>query len=414
MSRHSFLCLSAVVLLAVAAAPASAAWVVTEVPQQAGWSGDTVLYDINDSGIACGLGNYVSSVSSVAIRFDGTTVTELPYLHPAPATYPFAWASAINSNGLIAGRSHDAKGVDRAVIWDGANITLIPYPADANTNGDMRAYGINDAGVAVGYYVSTTTGHPAAFYYDGTTHSMVTALQAVGLGTTGNQSYADDVNNNSIICGEGRDTSGEYSFYTYDIGTGLATNLGRMFVFEGCHASAINDSGQVIGRGRSYLGSPLHALLHDGAFNIIDDTIAVAQWSAGITNAGRVAGHADTSTNKWSWYSDAPGTGSMRTINLPGWSALALQGINNGDVMVGCGRTTASPDDDRGCIIAPPPGDKNHDSDVDLPDFAVFQACFTTTGPVSTDCQEFDFDDDGNVDGDDYAIFASSIDGPTE
>jgi hypothetical protein len=393
-------------------APARAAWVVTEVPQQAGWTGDTYVYAINDSGVACGLGDYVTGVSSVAFRFDGTTVTELPYLHPAPATYAFAWASDINSSGVIAGRSHDAQGVDRAVLWDGDTITLIPFPADANTNSDMRAYGLNDAGVVVGYYLSTTTGMPAAFYYDGTTHSLVAALQAVGLGLNGDQSYADDVNNNGVICGDARDSGGIYNFFTYDIATGVATNLGRIYIWEGCHASGINDAGHVIGRGRSYAGSPIHALLHDGAFNVIDDTVSVAQWAGGITNAGRVVGHADTSANKWGWYSDGPGSNSMRQVNLPGWTAVALEGVNADDVMVGYGQTAASGTDDRGLIVSPPPGDNNHDGDVDLDDFSAFQACFTATGPVAGGCTKFDLDGDDDVDLDDYAVIQASLDGP--
>ncbi|MCP4594004.1 MAG: DUF3466 family protein [bacterium] len=379
IGRKQSVCAFAAALIVAGVTAADAAWVVTEVPQQLGWSGDTALYGINDNGVACGVGNYVSEVSSVAIITDGTAVTELPYLHPAPSTYPFAWASAISSNGLVAGRSHSAKGVDRAVIWDGPAITLIPHPADANTNNDMRAYGLNGAGVAVGYYSSTTTGQPAAFYYDGTTHSLVAALQAIGLGLNGMQSYADDVNSSGLICGEARDISGEYNFFTYDITSGTATNLGRSFNWDGSHAAAINDAGDVIGRGRSDFTSPIHALLHDGAFNIIDDTITPSQWALDITNAGRVVGRAGTMSTggEWAWYSDGPGSGSMIRVDLPGWDRLAFRGVSAGNVMTGSGRTVASPDDDRGCIVSPPPGDENHNGAVDLDDHAQFVACIS-------------------------------------
>ncbi|HUU83896.1 MAG TPA: hypothetical protein VM243_10365 [Phycisphaerae bacterium] len=398
---------------------ADAAWIVTEIPTPAGWTGDTEPFAINDDGVVCGIGDYVSEVSSIAFCYDGTTLTELPYLHPSPATYAFAWASAINSSGQIAGRSHGARGVDRAVIWDGGVITPIPYPADANTNGDMRAYSINDAGVAVGYYISTTTGAPAAFYYDGATHSLVSVLQAVGLGLNGLQSYADDVNNSGVLCGDARDGSGEYNFYTYDIVAGTATNLGRPFQFDGCHTAAINDAGHVIGRGRSTFTSPIHALLHDGAFQVLDDTVLVAQWSSDIANDGRVVGNADISENRWSWYTDGPGSGSMKPVDLPGWTRVSVSGINNWHAMVGYGRTTASPNYDRGYIVTPPPGDADHDGDLDLADFAELAGC--VSGPVggagfvtpSEAClRTFDFTPgDGDVDLADVGRFQESFEG---
>jgi probable HAF family extracellular repeat protein len=395
--------------LLASASPSTAEWVVTEVPQQAGWTGDTELYDVSDHGEACGTGNYISGVSSVAFRFDGTTVTELPYLHPAPATYAFAWASAINNNGVVAGRSHNAAGVDRAVFWTGTTITEIPLPADANTSGDMRGEGINDAGVVVGFYSSTTTGYPAAFYYDGTTHSLVAPLQAAGL--TGERSYAEDVNNNGLISGHAENVASDYVFYTYDIDTGTVTVIGQLFPAVGFSyfTSGMNDLGHIVGRGRAYIGDPtIHALLHDGSWHVVDETVVPSQWARGITNAGRIVGRAGTSSSgAWAWYSDGYGLGSMIPVDLAGWSNLGFQGINSGDVMVGAGNTVASPSDDRGLMVAPPPGDAEHDGDVDFLDFSVFQNCFATTGPVAPGCGELDFEPDGDVDLTDYVEFES-------
>ncbi|MCP4594003.1 MAG: exo-alpha-sialidase [bacterium] len=59
-------------------------------------------------------------------------------------------------------------------------------------------------------------------------------------------------------------------------------------------------------------------------------------------------------------------------------------------------------------------GDQDCDGDVDLYDFFVFQDCFTTTGPVASQCGNLDFDDDDNVDLDDYAVFQGSLNGPGE
>ncbi|HUU83895.1 MAG TPA: sialidase family protein [Phycisphaerae bacterium] len=59
-------------------------------------------------------------------------------------------------------------------------------------------------------------------------------------------------------------------------------------------------------------------------------------------------------------------------------------------------------------------GDHECDGDTDLFDFRAFQACFTVTGPVSSDCLAFDFDGDDNVDGDDYVEFEGAFGGPVE
>ncbi|MCP4594002.1 MAG: exo-alpha-sialidase [bacterium] len=57
-------------------------------------------------------------------------------------------------------------------------------------------------------------------------------------------------------------------------------------------------------------------------------------------------------------------------------------------------------------------GDRDLDGDVDLHDFAWFQACFTTTGPIESGCCLFDFDGDDDVDIDDYADFGAVLGDP--
>ena len=54
------------------------------------------------------------------------------------------------------------------------------------------------------------------------------------------------------------------------------------------------------------------------------------------------------------------------------------------------------------------------DRDVDLLDFAGLQACFTGPGPASPapGCYFFDFEPDGDIDLDDYAVFHAELTGP--
>jgi hypothetical protein len=66
------------------------------------------------------------------------------------------------------------------------------------------------------------------------------------------------------------------------------------------------------------------------------------------------------------------------------------------------------------CEASPRPGDFDHDCDVDLADFLVFQGCFN--GPnrpyAATGCGDADFDSDGDVDLADFLRFQACFNGP--
>ena len=59
------------------------------------------------------------------------------------------------------------------------------------------------------------------------------------------------------------------------------------------------------------------------------------------------------------------------------------------------------------------PGDCDHDLDVDLDDYAVFQGCFggPEEGPAPPECQDADLDEDGDVDLCDFAAIQRSFSG---
>lgn len=399
-------------LLAAVAGPAAGAWVVTEVPLLPGWTGGVELRDINDLGECCGMGNYVINTSSTAFRFDGTTVTELPHLTPAD---PITLVTGINNLGVISGYSHNAAGDSQAVYWVGTTLHTIPYPPGANPDADFRAYGINDAGVLVGYFWSTTGERTAFYYRDGESFSLDGPIRAAGL--YGLQS-ATGVNNAGVICGSADDALGIETAWTYDLATGVVTVIGRLGS-DNCSARELNLSGQTIGRGKA---SPLdiyRAVTYDGAWHVVDPAVSATQWGMAINDAGRMLGNADTSANRWSWYSDGPGTGSIVPVSLPGWSRLTLMALNNRDVMVGYGWTATSGGQNRGVVVAPPPGDADHDGDLDAADWLVLTGCvsgpFAEEGfdPPSAACRDaFDFPPgDGDVDLRDVAAFQSGFEG---
>ncbi|UCG17074.1 MAG: hypothetical protein JSV19_03390 [Phycisphaerales bacterium] len=389
--------------------PTNAEWAVTELPTPGGVE-STQAWAVNDSGVVCGAGPDADGVQTV-FRYDGG-MTLLPHLVGTNGAHSVA--RDINSSGVIVGFSYNAAGRERAVYWTGTAIAEIPLPAGVNPDRSSRVEAINDAGIMVGHYFDDAWS-AKPFYYEGQVHDLAPALAAAGLS---GHSYAKGINNNGLICGHAR--GAVYRFWTYDIATGICTDLGTIDPFLACTAAAVNDAGHVVGRGMSSSTSPYHALLHDGAFQIIDATVTDTQWAWNINNAGRVIGTARPSGGpEWSWYSDGPGDGSIMPIDLPGVTELEIKGINDHNVIVGYGLTATSGEYTRAFVIAPPPGDADHDGDIDLDDYAAFAVCVSGPAggagfvPPSAAClAAFDFDPaDADVDLADFAAFERAFEG---
>jgi probable HAF family extracellular repeat protein len=401
------------IISGMAAARAPAAWMVQEIPLLPSWSGSVEVAGISSNGVVCGTGNYVANASSAVFRFDGTTVTELPHLTPSD---PISLARGINVHGIICGQSHRSDGKERAVYWEDTTLHVIPYAADCNTNSYCQALGINDAGVIVGLYWKTD-GERAAFYYqDGATYSLDAIIRAGGL--AGLQS-ANAVNEHNVICGVADDAGGFENVWTYDLGSTAFTLVGRIGMADSS-AVGMNALGQTIGRGKVSSADPyIQALTYDGSWHVVDAAELGSQWGVGINDRGRMVGNTGSSSSRVSWYSDAPGSGSMKHLTLPGWTRVTATGINNRDWIVGYGRTATSGTDTRGFILKPPPGDSNHDGVVQAADYAQFAACLSgpvedpgTIPPGAACLAAFDFEPaDGDVDLADFGAFQAVYEG---
>ena len=368
---------------------------------------------INSNGVVCGTGNYVANASSAVFRFDGTTVTELPHLTPSD---PISLARGINVHGVICGQSHRSDGKERAVYWEDTTLHVIPYAADCNTNSYCQALGINDAGIIVGFHWKTD-GDRAAFYYrDGATYSLDAIIRAGGL--AGLQS-ANAVNERNVIGGVADDAGGIETAWTYDLESSVFTIVGRIGSYDSSVVD-MNVAGQTIGRGKISAGATYYqAITYDGSWHLVDDAEVGSQWGMGINDRGRMVGNTGSSSARVSWYSDAAGSGSMKHLTLPGWTRVTATAINHRDWIVGYGRTATSGTDTRGFILQPPPGDANHDGVVNAADYAQFAAClsgpFDGVGfvPPSAACLDaFDFAPaDGDVDLADFAAFQAVYEG---
>ncbi len=411
--------ITTVVLALILTVTTRADWTLTVIPDDvtvpASWTGGVEVTDISNNGIVCGIGNYVINTSSTAFRFDSGIVTELPHLNPSE---PMSYAKGINSSGVICGYSRNAAGKSQACYWAGTAINTIPYPPDAETDRDFRAYAINDDGVIVGYaYKETATDvyDQMAFYYqNGVTYSLDAAIRAAGLA---NHQMPSAVNDNGVICGTAWDTAEIRHPWTYDINTGTLTVLpimGDFFKYN--TATAINNEGKVLGYGKIASALPNQAFVYDGSWTTVDSSVTTGHFAKAINDWGRMINVNASGSLRWSWYSDAPGAGSMVDISVSGeptdWYYESVETANNAGWMVGSGKILSSVEK-KGFILAPPPGDGDVDGDVNLDDVAVFVDCMS--GPIgaagfvapSIKClSTFDFAPaDGDVDLQDFAEF---------
>ena len=353
------------------------------------------------------MGNYIVNESSTAFRFDGQTVTELPHLLPED---PITLVTAINNSGVICGYSHNSVGNSQAVYYVGSTIHALPDPNGANPDADLRAYDINDNNVIVGYFWNTAGERTAFYYQDGVSYSLDSVIRANGL--TDLQT-ASAVNNNNVICGSASDSMGVQTPWTYDLETQTFTVIGRLGL-SGTSARDINDLGQVIGRARNFPWDPYQAVVYDGSWTAIDPDVTETLWGIQVSTNGRMIGHANTSEDRWGWYADSTGAGSIIEIVLPGWSELTLNAINELDWMAGLATDGSSLY--YGLLIQPPWGDYDHDGYLRAADAEALGTCMTgpSDGVVATDncLRAFDSEvPDGDIDMHDFQAFAIQFEG---
>ncbi len=99
--------------------------------------------------------------------------------------------------------------------------------------------------------------------------------------------------------------------------------------------------------------------------------------------------------------------GSVNGLEINDRSEVAIAGVVSGQTATFMLRRTA------------PNGDFNHDCHRDAYDFAIFENCWTGAdagpgGGLLAGCNRADFDQDGDVDHDDFVAFEAVVAGPTD
>jgi probable HAF family extracellular repeat protein len=197
----------------------------------------SVAHALNDAGFAVGTSLIVLNSARHAFFKAGGNMRDLGTLGGRDSA-----ANGINASDQVVGTSMTAgNAAERAFLWQ--NDTMTDLGTLAGTNSYASA--INDSGQIVG--ASYTAGDAAlhAFLYD---HSRMIDLGTLG----GRDSYANAINGAGQIVGISR-TSGDGALHAFLWEKGAMTDLNQLLPadsgWELLEATAINDSGQIVGYG---------------------------------------------------------------------------------------------------------------------------------------------------------------------
>ena len=245
------------------------------------------------------------------------TISELPGMGLVPEAF------ALNDLGQAAGKSLDASWQSRAIGWkDGRMVNISGTWSGA-------ALGISSDGRVAGWR-SSSSGTRGAVW----TGSTVTSLAPLP-GHLGSHAY--DVNRSGVAVGSSTNSYGDPTAVMWRNGqaTSLATGYSRP---SSSYAFAINDAGQIVGRG-NFASRPFgRALLWTGsAMRSLPDLGAGYAGAAAISGNGTIVGAALHSTT--SKYHAAMWSASNQSIRdlglLYGVHPTAAYGVNDCGMAVG-------------------------------------------------------------------------------
>lgn len=251
--------------------PTATRWVSITAEGIGAWA----AHDVNDAGII--VGDQPATASGAyahAVRWSEGTLLDLGTLGGVHSS-----AHAIGNDGRIVGVSLLANGTtSHAFLWQGGAMS------DLGTLGGVKsvAYDVSDSGYVVGVS-DRPDGKPHAFRYTLAANGSVQAKTDLGELNGCGFSMAYAVNEPGVVVG----TSDWRAFRwqngsMVDLNTLIDPNAG----WHLSHATGINDSGLIVGRG-GHLGNPRAFLLvplvagdinHDGHVNGLDLGMLLGAW----------------------------------------------------------------------------------------------------------------------------------------
>lgn len=295
-------------------------------------------YGINNSGQVVGysaapVGKYFYDH---AFLYSGGAMVDLGLLRT-----PFGTATgyAINDAGVVVGTADSSAG-NQPFRYTGGMESI----GSLGSIGDNEARGLNKSGQIVGY-AATSTGHSHAFLYSGgqmqdlgtlsglgnassSATAINTAGQVVGSSTTnsiyswqhaflydgtgmhdlgtlgGLSSGASAINDSGTVVGTSATFTGPSRAFVYT--NGAMQSLGTLSTepYAESYAQDINDSGDIVGAGSSAGGvNPRAMLFTDGTMYDLNTLVPtnsgfVLNWAYGINDVGQIVGCGTTSTGQ--------------------------------------------------------------------------------------------------------------------
>jgi probable HAF family extracellular repeat protein len=238
-------------------------------------------------------------------------------------------ATAINESGQVVGWSYNSNNESRAFLYSDGRMTHLGTLGGAYST----AKGINDTGQVVGYAGTSNNVSHAFLYSNG---SMV------DLGTLGGpSSLAHAINNSGQVVGRA-ERPGTDDTRPFLYSDGKMSDLGSLnadFTFNN-EATAINDSGQVVGFSQAIHARFAAFLYSNGNLTEIDPSSDLPSVATGINSSGQIVGYRYSAGNRIPFLYSNGKLVLLRDLlaqNL-GWQIHSANAINDaGDIAAsGC------------------------------------------------------------------------------
>jgi probable HAF family extracellular repeat protein len=229
--------------------------------------------------------------------------------------------TGINNSGVVVGACEPPGQPRTAFVWDGTRHDL-PYYLGNGT----AARAINDSGIIVGQ-VDLPGGNRLAFRYDGS-YQILPALPGA---STNDENNANDINNSGVIIGEGR-SSGNIHAFAYD---GTMHDLGTLGGI-GSNGIGINSVGIAVG-GANTASGDVHAFSCGPIYFpgcMVD--LGVPGEAQKINDSGKVVGRFEDAGIHHQFLWD----GSFHDLGGLGGNCNSATDINAAGVIVGYGSKT--------------------------------------------------------------------------
>jgi probable HAF family extracellular repeat protein len=232
-------------------------------------------YGVNDLDVVTGY--YTDALGTRAYRYDASTATFADVPFPSGTT---SAGYAINQGGVVVGYVQTSAGARAFRHQPGLVPEVLP-----DFGGVAAAFGVNDAGVAVGEAFQTSTNTVRAFRYDGTLHPLAS------LG--GTYSRATAINTGGTIVGYSM-TAGKLFHATRWRSDALADDLGTLGGVMSM-AFAVNGKGEIVGRADTGAGEAHAFLLDDDGMTDLNSLLPAGsgwllQVAYGINDSGVIVG----------------------------------------------------------------------------------------------------------------------------